>query len=124
MAEDIKEFTVRLMAGSLSDGKIIEEKLKRFEGLEDRRLCALLNHEFFSSENRLTAYLLQALQEEPKQSEPIRKRLYLFIGTYVRAQYLTLIDHVKSLFSQLVTLFCREEGRLKESSIDPLISII
>jgi hypothetical protein len=65
-----------------------------------------------------------ALENEKAPSEPIRKRLYQFIATHVRSQFLSLIDHVKPLFAQLVSLFWKEEGRLKEFSIEPLIAII
>jgi hypothetical protein len=44
MEIEIKEFTVRLVSGSLSDENIIEEKLKKFENLDERRLTVLLNH--------------------------------------------------------------------------------
>ena len=54
------------MVGSLTDENIIEEKFKRYESLKDTGLSALVNHQFFASQNKLTNILNETLERRPK----------------------------------------------------------
>lgn len=125
MEEEIKLFIPRLNERSLTDENIIEEKLKKFEELDERRLMVLLNHEFFAGRDRVTDYLRRASDDEHQSStEPIRKRLYKFLAGYVGRQHRNLVDHVKYIFEQMVSLTWKEKGTMKQHAIRPLSIII
>lgn len=125
MEDEIRLFIRRLNQRTLTDENIIEEKLKKFENLEERRLRVLLNHEFFAGQEKVTDYLRKVSDEEHQSfTEPIRKRLYKFIASYISSQYLNLIDHVKYIFEQMVSLTWKEKGTMKQHAIRPLSIII
>jgi hypothetical protein len=91
---------------------------------DDSRIIALINHSFFSTEHKLTNYLRKALEENPKATEPIRKKVLSFISTYIETHSTYMVEHIKGLFNQLLSHFWKEEGKVKELTLRPLMTIL
>jgi len=109
---------------TINEEPIIEERLKSFKDTKEAHIIALINHELFAGKFKLTEYLRLALERGGRQHEGIRKKVYQFLSEYIQAHHSLIIEHIKSLFSQLLTLFWREEGKLKELALSPLLTII
>lgn len=85
----------------------------------------LLNHSFFAGQEKVTDYLRKASDDENQTlTEPIRKRLYKFIASYISSQYSNLNDHAKYIFEQMVSLTWKEKGTMKQHAIKSLSIII
>jgi hypothetical protein len=72
----------------------------------------------------LTNYLKNALEDNPRGTEPIRKKVLNFISTYVETHHLYLVEHAKGLFAQLLSQFWKEDGRIKEITLRPIVAIL
>ena len=68
MTEDVKIFTEKLCSFLITEETILEEKLSKFMNENDPRLISLINHEFFAGKYKLTNYLKNALEKNPKSS--------------------------------------------------------
>ena len=100
MAEEaVKAFAERLFNFLLTEETIIDEKLAKFTSEDDPKMIALINDSFFAKEFKLTKYLSRAREENPKGSEPIRKKVINFIANYVETHHIYILEHVKGLFS-------------------------
>ena len=124
MAEEVKLFGQRLCSLVLTEETIIEEKLDKFIAEDDPRIIALINHSFFATEFKFTNYLKAALENNPRASESIRKKVLNFISVYVSTHHTYMVEHVKGLFSQLLSHYWKEEGKVKEISLRPIMTII
>jgi t-SNARE complex subunit (syntaxin) len=107
MSEDVRHFAEKLCSLLANDENIVSEKLNKYIQETDPRLIALINHELFSNEHRLTNYLKAALAN-PKATEAVRKKVINFISDYVESHYLYLVEHVKKLFEELISNFWKE----------------
>lgn len=115
---------MRLSADSLSDELIIDEKLHRFLTIDEPLLIAKLNDLFFQSERKLTTYLRNAAASGSRSAENTRKKIYQFIAAYVQSHHTYILDHIATLIPELLSLFWREEGRMREIALAPVFAIV